>query len=155
MKAFMWVLMIAVVVAMPLSAWAQDDWVFLADAEAGLAVDGPDMFTDRYSPVGYGAGLGIGAILSPDVMLLVYFSYTYLPIDETGFSNDSSKSPYCSFERSHPYVDDSHRITSSFIFQPPVPFRCTLSKAPLVRIEVHCDKSLNESTEVPVNSVQT
>jgi len=75
-------LLVGVVVG---GAGAETGWVFLADGELAFAATGPKNFTDRYSSPGYGAGLGLGAILSKSVMLLVYANYTYFGIDESGF----------------------------------------------------------------------
>jgi hypothetical protein len=66
-------------------AGAQTGWVFLADGELSFAAAGPKDFTDKYSSPGFGAGLGLGAILSKSVMVLVYLNYTYFGIDEAGF----------------------------------------------------------------------
>jgi opacity protein-like surface antigen len=78
-------LTVLLLAALASGAAGQTEWVFLADGELSFLAAGPDGLTDRYSQTGYGTGLGLGAILSKSVMVLVQLNYLYVPIDEDGF----------------------------------------------------------------------
>jgi hypothetical protein len=78
-------LLTLLVVGLVCNASAGPAWVFLADGELAFPVQGPDNLTDRYSSIGFGGGVGLGAILTKEVMFLVNLNYTYVPIDEAGY----------------------------------------------------------------------
>ncbi len=78
-------LLTLLVVGVASTASAGPGWVFLADGEIAFLIQGPESLTDRYNSIGFGGGVGLGAILTKQVMFVVNLNYTYVPIDETGY----------------------------------------------------------------------
>jgi len=78
-------LLTLLVVGLACNASAGPGWVFLLDGEVAFLVQGPKNLTDRYDPIGFGGGAGLGAILTKQVMFVVNANYTYIPIDESGY----------------------------------------------------------------------
>jgi outer membrane autotransporter protein len=82
--------LLLVVLAGGASAQIEPKWVLIADGELAFVVSGPDNFTDEYSSIGWGGGVGLGAVISRGMMALVTLNYTRVDLDQDGFRTSNS-----------------------------------------------------------------
>lgn len=85
MRAFLVGTFLMAILAGSARAQVQRSWALMLDGELEFPISGPSGFVDKYESMSLGAGAGLGAILSEQVMVFGQFSYTKLPVDEAGF----------------------------------------------------------------------